>query len=588
MATYTDRPWTKNYDEHVPASLEPYPDKVAHDYISETAAKKPNATALLTSSKVPVLGRLDTRVTYRELDEASNALAAGLVDMGLKKGDRVAIVMPNMVAFAVSYWGILKAGGVVSATNPTYPPKKMAYQINNCDAEIVICLSLFYNLIKQIQPETKVKKVIVANIKEYFHGAAKFLFTVAMEKKDGHRVELKRGDDWFQDILAKYKGQKANVKVSKEDIAFFQYTGGTTGVSKGAMVSHSAVVANSMQMQTWTGFNAGHYDHIGQLLFIGAIPMFHVYGLVALLTQCGISGHAIILVPNPRDINELVDIIDHYKPHAFLGVPAMFNALNNHARVQSGEVSLKSIILNVSGSAPLPTKTKEEYDVKAGTGIIEGYGMSETTVASTANPFKGKQKINSVGMPYPDIDFKIVSMDDPDEEMPFGEVGELAMSGPNIMSGYHGMPTETKNVLRPDKNGKVWLYSGDIAYMDEDGYFHIVDRKKDMALIGGFNVYPASIENALKQHPAVFEVGVAAIPHPEKEGQEALKAWIVLKPGTSATEAELSKHCGNYLANYEIPRRFTFVDELPKTEVGKTLRRELIRMEMEEAAKLGQ
>lgn len=585
MASYADRPWTNNYDEHVPASLEPYPDKVVHEYLTETAAKTPNATALITTSKVPLLGRLDTHMTYRELENSSNALAAGLVDMGLKKGDRVAIVMPNSVAFGVSYWAILKAGGVVAATNPTYPPKRMAYQIDNCDAEIVICLSMFYNLIKEIQPETKVEKVIVANIKEYFPTVAKFLFTIAMEKKGGHRVELQSGDMWFQDVLTKYAGKKANVKVGKEDIAFFQYTGGTTGVSKGAKVSHGAVVANSAQMQTWTGFNAGHFDHLGQLLFIGAIPMFHVYGLVALLTQCSISGFGIILIPNPRDTDEVVDIIDYYKPHAFLGVPAMYNAINNHPRIQSNEVSLKSIVMNISGSAPLPTKTKEEYDARAGTGIIEGYGMSETTVASTANPFKGNQKINSVGMPYPDIDFKIVSLDDVDEEVPFGDIGELAISGPNIMSGYHGMPTETNNALRKDKNGKVWLFTGDIVRMDDDGYFYIVDRKKDMALIGGFNVYPASIENALKQHPAVFEVGVAAIPHPEKEGQEAIKAWIVLKPGMSATEEELSKHCESYLARYEVPRRFSFVDELPKTAVGKTLRRELIRMEMEEAEK---
>jgi long-chain acyl-CoA synthetase len=282
-----------------------------------------------------------------------------------------------------------------------------------------------------------------------------------------------------------------------------------------------------------------------------------------------------------------VNIVEHYKPHVFLGVPAMYNALNNHPRVQSGEVSLKSIIVSVSGSAPLPTKTKEEYDAKAGVGITEGYGMSETVVGSSLNPLKGKQKINSVGLPYPDMDFKIVSLDDPNGEVPFGEVGELVMSGPNITKGYHGMPTETKNLLREDKNGKVWLYSGDIARMDEGGYFFIVDRKKDMALIGGYNVYPASIENVLKQHSAVFEVGVAAIPHPEKEGQEAIKAWIVVKPNMTVTEEELSKHCESYLAKYEIPRRFSFVEELPKTAVGKTLRRELVRMEMEEAEKSG-
>lgn len=585
MVTYAERPWTKHYDAHVPASLEPYPTKVLHDYLPEVAAKRPNSPALITSAKLPVLGRVDSHVTYAQLESQSNALAAALVDMGLKKGDRVAIVMPNTASFAISYWAILKAGGVVAATNPTYPPKRMAYQINDCGAEFVICLSLFYNLIKQIQPETKVKTVIVSNIKEYLPPAAKFLFTLAKEKKDGHRVELKGGDVWFQDLLSKYAGKKVNVKVTQDDVALFQYTGGTTGVSKGAMGTHGALVMNSYGMQTWSGFYAGHFDKYDPFLYLGAIPMFHVYGLVVLLTQCIISGGAIILVPNPRDVEELVDIIGHYKPHAMLGVPALYNALNNHPRIQSGEVSLKSFILNTSGSAPLPTKTKEEYDAKAGTGITEGYGMSETFVAVTANPILGKQKIRSVGIPYPDVDMKIVSLDDPNEEVPVGDVGELVISSANLMKGYHGMPTETANMLRKGADGKTWLYTGDIARMDEDGYFYLVDRKKDMALIGGYNVYPANIENTLKEHPAVFEVGVAAIPHPEREGQEALKAWVVFKPSMSATEAELIEHCKAYLAEYEIPRRYAFVAELPKTEVGKTLRRELVRMEMEDAEK---
>lgn len=583
MVSYADRPWTKHYDEHVPASLEPYPNKVIHEYITEMAQKQPDATALITTSKLPLLGRQDTRMTYRELDVASDTMAAALVDIGLKKGDRVAIVMPNTVAFAIAYWAILKAGGVVAATNPTYPAKKMAYQINDCGAEIVICLSLFYDMVKQIQPETQAKTVIVSNIKEYLPGAAKFLFTLAKEKQDGHRVELRKGDLWFQDLLTRFDGQKVNVDVSPNDVALFQYTGGTTGVSKGAMGTHGAIVTNCYAMQTWSGFYAGHFDQY-DMSYLGAIPMFHVYGLVVLLTQAIIGGGSIILIPNPRDVDEVIDVIGHYGPRVMLGVPALYNAINNHPRVESGEVSLKNFVLSTSGSAPLLTKTKEEYDARASVGITEGYGMSETFTAVTGNPLRGEQKIRSIGMPYPDIDMKIVQIDDPDVEMPVGEVGELVVSAPNLMKGYHNMPTETRNALRQDENGKTWLYTGDIARMDEDGYFYIVDRKKDMALIGGYNVYPATVEDALKQHPAVFEVGVAAIPHPEKHGQEALKAWIVLEPGKTATAEDLIAHCGEYLARYEIPNRYSFIDELPKTAVGKTLRRELVRLEMEEAA----
>ncbi|MGB7341420.1 MAG: AMP-binding protein [Phototrophicaceae bacterium] len=585
MTTYADRPWTKHYDDHVPASLEPYPTKVVHDYLRQAAKSHPDRIAFTTTAKIPVVGRQDTHLTYRELDSKSDALAAALIELGLKKGDRVAIVMPNTTSFGIAYWAILKAGGVVAATNPTYPAKRMAYQINDCDAEIIICLSMFYDMIKSIQHETKAKTVIVSNIKEYFPSPAKFLFTIAREKKDGHRIDLKAGDVWFQDLLAKYEGRTVDVDVTQDDIAVFQYTGGTTGVSKGAMGTHRALVVNCHQLRYWTGSAVGLWDNHQPLSYLGAIPMFHIYGLLVMLTQCAVDAGQIFLIPNPRDMDEVVDCIDYYKPNVMLGVPALYNAINNHPRVQSGEVSLKNFIVNSSGSAPLPTKTKEEYDARVNTGITEGYGMSETFTAVTSNPLFGEQKIRSVGLPYPDTDMKIVAIDDPDVIMPIGDVGELVVSAPNLMKGYHGMPTETKNTLREDASGKTWIYTGDIAKMDDQGYFYIVDRKKDMALIGGYNVYPATIEVALKDHPAVFEVGVAAIPHPEKHGQEALKAWIVLQPDMTATADDLMKHCEAYLAQYEIPRRISFVSELPKSAVGKTLRRELIRMEMEEADK---
>jgi long-chain acyl-CoA synthetase len=309
--------------------------------------------------------------------------------------------------------------------------------------------------------------------------------------------------------------------------------------------------------------------------------MFHAYGLVALLTQTTAAGGKIVLIPNPRDIDELVDCIDHYKPNVFLGVPALYNAINNHPRILSGEVSLKSFLFNSSGSAPLPGATKREFEDRSESIISEGFGMSETPVATHSNPMNGANKINSIGMPLPDVEARIVSLDDGTTVLPIGEVGELIIHAKNLMRGYHKLPTETANTLR-QLDGKTWIYTGDIARMDDEGYFFLVDRKKDMALIGGYNVYPTAVENALKEHPAVLEVGVAAIPHPEKEGQEALKAWIVLRPDQTVTEQELIQHCEQYLAGYEIPRRFGFIDELPKTIVGKTLRRELIQMEMDE------
>jgi long-chain acyl-CoA synthetase len=318
-----------------------------------------------------------------------------------------------------------------------------------------------------------------------------------------------------------------------------------------------------------------------EMVLLGALPMFHAYGLVALLTQTTAAGGKIVLIPNPRDVDELVDCIDHYKPNVFLGVPALYNAINNHPRILSGEVSLKSFLFNSSGSAPLPGATKREFEDRSESIISEGFGMSETPVATHSNPMNGANKINSIGMPLPDVEARIVSLDDGATVLPIGEVGELIIHAKNLMRGYHKLPTETANTLR-QLDGKTWIYTGDIARMDDEGYFFLVDRKKDMALIGGYNVYPTAVENALKEHPAVLEVGVAAIPHPEKEGQEALKAWIVLRPDQTVTEQELIQHCEQYLAGYEIPRRFGFIDELPKTIVGKTLRRELIQMEMNE------
>jgi long-chain acyl-CoA synthetase len=582
MVTYSDRPWLKHYDSFVPPTLLPHPDVPLHHFLHETAGKNPAHTALITTVKLPVLGRQTSRLTYGELESQSDALAAALVDMGLKKGDKVAIVMPNCTAFVIAYFGIIKAGGVVAATNPTYPPDKMAYQLNDSDAEYVIGLTLFYDLINQVRSQTKIKHVILANIKEYFTPAAKFLFTLAAEKKGGHRIEgLRGGDYWLQDLLQKYKGRSSNVTLHAHDQALFQYTGGTTGLSKGAIASHGALVANVRQMQHWTGiaqFGVVNDQRVQDMSYLGAIPMFHSYGLIAMLTQAISSGSSILLIPNPRDIDELVDVIHHYKPNVFLGVPALFNAISNHPRVLSNEVSLRCVLMSVSGSAPLPTVTKRQFEQLSQSVIIEGFGMSETPVATHGNPFKGDHRARSIGLPYPDILCRIVSLDDGVTDVPVGEAGELIISGPNLMTGYHKMPTETANALR-EQDGHVWLYTGDIASMDADGYFYIVDRKKDMALIGGFNVYPSAVEEIIKSHPAVLEVGVAAVPHPQREGQEALKAWIVLKPGMQATEKDIIDHCSIKLAPYEVPRRIAFIAELPKTAVGKTLRRELVRME---------
>ena len=582
MSIYDEKPWLQHYDPGVKRTLEPYPDVPLQKFLQDAAMQHPEHPALITDAVLPVLGHVPATLTYGELNAQADALACALIGLGLRKGDTVALVMPNVAQFAISYYGVLKAGGVVAATNPTYPPDKLAFQINDCDAKIVITLTLFYNVIKQIQPKTQLTTVIATNLKEALSAPARVLFTLAKEKKGGHRLEaLASGDHWLADLLQRYAGQKPNVTVKGSDLALFQYTGGTTGVSKAAMAQHRALVANTLQAVAWTTVSEGELadKDRSQFVYLGALPLFHVFGLLVMLSQAMSTGARIVLVPNPRDVDALVEIIAHYQPNVFLGVPAMFNAVNNHARVKSGEVRFGSVWIAQSGAAPLPPTTKKEFEAAGAKLLYEGYGMSEMPTATHNNPIIGVNKVGTVGMPLPDVECKIVSLDDGVTEMPVGEIGEIIMRGPNMMTGYYKMPTETANTLRLH-GGKHWVYSGDIGCMDADGYFTIVDRKKDMALIGGFNVYPNTVEKALKEHPAVLEVGVAAVPHETKEGQETLKAWIVLKEGASLSTDELIKHCETRLAPYEVPRRFSFIKELPKSTVGKTLRRELVLMEM--------
>jgi long-chain acyl-CoA synthetase len=580
MVNYSDRPWVKNYDPGVPSTLD-YPEIPLHGLLEESARRHPQSVACLTSTKLPVLGRKHSTISYQELDGYSDALAAALVGLGLQKGDRVALVLPNCTQFVISFYGVLKAGGVIAATNPTYPPSRMRSQLQDSGATIVITLSLFYNTIKQIQAETSVQHVIVTNIKEYLPPVARVLFTLAREKKDGHAIEKKPEDHWFQDLLTQHEGRKPTVDIGPDDRALFQYTGGTTGVAKAAVSTHRALVADTLQCRAWLSASAEGGAQAEK--FLAAIPLFHVFGMVAVMSFAVSMASALLMVPNARDIDDVLDNIHIFKPTLFMGVPSLYNAINNQPRVLSGEVSLKSLRACLSGSAPLPPATKQRFEELSGGKLLEGFGMSEMPTATHANPLLGENRTGSIGLPFPNVECRIVSLDDGETVLPVGEIGELILRGPQMMIGYHNMPTETANALREDAEGKKWFFSGDIARMDEDGYFYIVDRKKDMALIGGFNVYPRNVEDVLMSHPAVLEVGVAAIPHPDpdKAGQEALKAWVVVKPGHSVTAEDLMTFAGSELARYETPSRFEFVTELPKTTVGKILRRELIRMEME-------
>jgi long-chain acyl-CoA synthetase len=379
----------------------------------------------------------------------------------------------------------------------------------------------------------------------------------------------------MQDLIAKYEpSARPQLELAPDDTALFQYSGGTTGVSKGAVATHYNVVANALQIKNWMI----NIEEGNEIVLMG-IPLFHVYGMVAGMHFGMASGASLVMIPNVRDLKDVLENIKRYRPTIFPGVPTLYNALNNHPDVVSGKYDLSSIKACISGSAPLMRETKERFEQLSGGKVFEGFGLSEAPTATHCNPLLGENRTGSIGLPLPDVDAKIISLDDGETEMPVGEIGEIVINSPNVMKGYHNMPTETANALRKLKDGKTWLFTGDIARMDEDGYFYIVDRKKELIKPGGFQVWPREVEEVLAEHPKVLEAGVAGIPDPYRG--ETVKAWIVLKPGETATEEELKTFCKEKLAAYKVPTHYEFRDELPKTTVGKILRRELVRQHKE-------
>lgn len=562
----SNKPWMAHYDKGVPQTID-YPQAPLFHFLEDAARKYPDRACTIFKGAV---------ISYREMEAQTNAMAAALVEMGVKKGDRVGIFMPNLPQFVVVYFGILKAGGVVVAINPTYPVDEIVFPVKDANIEVMFVLSRFYKKVKEAQKKSGLKKVIVSNIKESLPPVLRLLFTLAKEKKEGDRLDgLESGDFWMQDLLKKHAGaSKPKVEITPDDTAIFQYSGGTTGVPKGAVAMHRNVVANTLQIKSWMPALVPG----GEVVLMG-IPLFHVYGMVAGMNFALANGASMAMVPNARDLKDVLDNISKYKATIFPGVPMLYNAINNHPDVKAGKYNLSSIKACISGSAPLMRETKEKFEALTGGKVFEGYGLSEAPTATHCNPLEGENKTGSIGMPLPDVEVKLISLDDGETELPQGEIGEIVLHGPQVMRGYHNMPTETENSLRKMSDGKVWLFTGDIARMDEDGYFYIVDRKKELIKPGGFQVWPREVEEAIMSHPKVLEVGVGGIPDPQRG--ETVKAWVVLKPGETLSEAELKAYCKEHLAPYKVPTHYEFRTELPKTTVGKILRRELVRQHKE-------
>jgi len=562
----TERPWLAHYDKGVPQTIE-YPKAPLFHFLEDAARKYPDRACTIFKGAV---------ISYREMNALTDHMAAALVELGVKKGDRVGIFMPNTPQFVIAYYGILKAGGVVVAVNPTYPPDEVVTPVNDANIEIMFTLTRFYKTLGKAREKSKLKTIIVSNLKETLPPVLRLLFTLVREKKEGDRLtELAEGDLWMKELLAKHANSpKPNVDISPDDTALFQYSGGTTGVPKGAVAMHRNVVANTLQIKLWMP----NLDEGKEVVLMG-IPLFHVYGMVAGMNFAMSNGASMVMIPNARDLKDVLENISKFKATIFPGVPLLYNGINNHPDVKAGKYNLSSIKACISGSAPLMRETKEQFEKLTGGKVFEGYGLSEAPTATHCNPLLGENKTGSIGMPLPDVDVRIISLDDGESILPQGEVGEIAVNGPQVMKGYHNMPTETANSLRQMKDGKTWLFTGDIARMDEDGYFYIVDRKKELIKPGGFQVWPREVEEAIADHPKVLEVGVGGIPDP-KSG-ETVKAWIVVKPGETLTEDEVKAFCKERLAPYKVPRHVEFRTELPKTTVGKILRRELVRQHKE-------
>ncbi len=562
-----ERPWLEQYDEGVPAHIEVPPVPVFH-FLEEAARTSPNAPCAVFKG---------ASISFKEMNELTDRMAAALADLGLKPGERVGILMPNIPQFVIAYFGILKAGGVVVAINPLYTAREIQAMAQDAGIKIAIAASPAYPALKEAQPQTQIETVILTSPNDYLPAVLWFLYNWSKEKKNIGRTQAAPGDLWFKDLLARYDPEdRPEVKVGPEDVALFQYSGGTTGTPKAAVALHRNLVANALQFRRWL---VGTQD--GKETILVAIPLYHVYGMVLGMLLALYSRARMVLIPNPRDLPELLKSIQKYKVSIFPGVPTLYNAINNHPDVQAGKYNLSTITACISGSAPLLSETKARFEALTGGKLMEGYGLSEAPTATHCNPMLGENRTGSIGLPLPDVDCRIVSLQDGLTPLPPGEAGEMIVRSPQVMQGYHNLPEETALALR-----EGWLYTGDIARMDDDGYFYIIDRKKELIKPGGFEVWPREVEEVLAAHPKVLEVGVAGVPDAYRG--ETVKAWVVLRPDETVTEEELRLFCRESLAPYKVPTQIEFRERLPRTNVGKILRRELVRQHNEQQAKDGE
>ena len=548
-----ERPWHKHYDPLVPRKAK-YPEECLPLLIEKTVKQLPTR---------PATEFFGVTLTYEALWRQILSLAHALRERGVNRGDRVAIMLPNSPQAVIAYYAVLWLGAVVVLTNPLYVEREMEHQWVDAGATVLVTLDHLYPRVEKVLPKTSIRLLIVTSLREYFPLILKVLYPIeARRKKLFTAVPYGSGTLNFSELVRNTPPTPPSCPAGPDDLALLQYTGGTTGVAKGVMLIHRSIVANVVQISSWFPDL-----HCGRERFLSILPFFHVFGMTVSMNFPLYTGCTAIIVPR-FEAGELLKTIHRSKPTLFPGVPTLFTGLVGHPKLRSHNLS--SIRFCVTGSAPMPVEVLRRFEELTGGIIIEGYGLTEASPVTHVNPIKGLRKAGSVGIALPDTDCRVVDLETGERDAPVGQEGELVVRGPQMMRGYWQMPEETKTALRDG-----WLFTGDIAVMDEDGYVFVVDRKKDMIIAGGYNIYPREIDEVLYEHPGILDAVAVGVPDPYRG--ETVKAFVVPRPGESLTEAEVIRFCRERLAAYKVPRSVVFRESLPKTIIGKVLRKELRR-----------
>ena len=571
MSLYEQKPWVEKYESGVPEAIE-YSGQLTHEMLDASAQTYANQVATrLLLSYLPLGITVQATQTYTELKDSVDRFAFALRKIGLQQGDRIAIMLPNIPQQVISFFGALKAGCVVVNTNPTYTPRELGHLLEDSGATAIVVLSGFYERVAQVKDSTELKHIIVTDLPDPLG----FPFNRLVEKKvrkAGMMVDVADGAGiWgFDNLIKTSAPNPPTIDVTPDDVVLFQYTGGTTGSPKAAMLTHRNVVSNVQQIEAWYR----DLEYGGEKV-LGAIPFFHVYGMTVAMLFSIYSGAELIVTPDPRQTDLMLEILQREKITMYPGIPTMYTAIINHPKVD--EADLSSIKACLSGGMSLPVEIQRRFEQITGGKLAEGYGLTETSPVACANPINGMRKEGSIGFPVPSTEVAIVGLE-PNEDGKYepvaaGEDGELVIRGPQVMKGYWNRPEETAAAITEEG----WFHTGDIARMDEDGCFYIVDRKKDLIIASGYNVVPREVEEVLYMHEKVQEAVVAGVPDAVRG--ENVKAYIVLKAGQQSTPEEISEFCREHLAPYKAPRLVEFRDDLPKSQVGKILRRVLLEEE---------